>query len=162
MTSPALHPDIAHLAPLLGVWRGPGHGEYPTIESFDYLEEVTFGHVGKPFLASGQKTRHAVTDLPLHAEAGYWRAPTADRIELVLAHPTGIVEVQEGSIVTTDSGLIIELSSTTMAGTGSAVSVSALTRRLELEGDTLRYRVSMAAVGVELTHHLAAELQRQT
>lgn len=162
MTSPALHPAIAHLAPLLGVWRGPGHGDYPTIESFDYVEEVTFGHVGKPFFAYGQKTRHAVTDLPLHAEAGYWRAPANGRIELVLAHPTGIVEVQEGTVETTDSGLIVELASTTMAGTASAVSVSALTRRFELDGNTLQYKVSMAAVGVELTHHLSAELRRQT
>ena len=48
--SMSIHSAIAHLSPLVGTWRGQGHGEYPTIESFDYTDEWEFIDLGKPFL----------------------------------------------------------------------------------------------------------------
>ena len=162
-TGPPLHEALEPLRFLLGTWRGAGAGSYPTIADFGYLEEITFGHVGKPFLAYGQKTRHAETNLPLHAESGYWRStgggPTPD-VELVLAHPTGILESLAGTFEPTASGGIITLACPAVTRTATAVDVGETTRRFAIDGDTLTYDVAMAAVGVPLTHHLSAELHR--
>lgn len=158
---PDLHHDIAPLAPLLGTWRGSGTGSYPTIDTFPYLEEITFGHVGKPFLAYGQKTRHGETDLPLHAETGYWRLIGGAALEVVLAHPTGILEQLAGTVESLDEGgLILDLRSSAMLGTATAKEVSDVHRRFVVSGDELRYDVAMAAVGQPLSHHLSAALTR--
>jgi hypothetical protein len=153
---PPLHPEVAPLAGLVGTWRGEGAGEYPTISPFRYGEEVRFWHVGKPFLAYAQRTWSLEDGRPLHAESGYWRAKPGGAVEVVLAHPTGIVEVLEGRL---DGGRM-ELASTTVATTSTAKEVTALRRRFELDGDTLGYTVAMAAVGQPLQHHLAATLHR--
>src|SRR5689334_23578959 len=112
-----LHPDVAVLAPLLGTWSGRGEGVYPTIASFGYLEEVTFGHVGKPFLVYNQRTRATDDGRPLHAETGYLRMPSPDRVELILAHPTGITEIQEGVLSTAGATLELKLNATTIGRT---------------------------------------------
>jgi hypothetical protein len=158
---PELHPDIAVLAPLLGTWVGRGAGEYPTIEPFTYAEEVTFGHVGKPFLSYTQRTKALSDGRPLHGETGYLRVPSPGRVEWVLAHPTGVTELEEG-LLTVRAGVIeMELASSAIGRTASAKDISALSRSFRLEGDAMTYTVRMAAVGQPLQHHLAASLTRQ-
>lgn len=157
-----LHPDVEVLGPLLGEWQGSGAGEYPTIDDFDYVESVTFTHVGKPFVAYSQRTRAGDGGRPLHAETGYLRVPGTGRVELVLAHPTGVVEVDEGSLEVTAGGLIIDVRSSVIGLTGSAKEVTGLERRIEVDGDELHYRLAMAAVGRPMTHHLEARLRRSS
>lgn len=158
---PPLHDDCAPLAFLLGTWRGAGTGEYPTIDDFAYTEEALFGHVGKPFLTYVQRTRD-VDGAPLHAESGYLRAVGAGRVELIVAQPSGIVEIHQGTVRTTAGGGRIELRSVHVAGSPTAKEVSAVHRDLEVAGDVLGYTLDMAAVGRPLGHHLTAELYRST
>jgi len=154
--SPTLHEDVVHLSWLVGSWAGAGAGRYPTIESFDYLEQIEFAHVGKPFLSYVQRTKHAETGLPLHAESGYLRPVGLDQLELVIAQPSGIMESHEGSV----DGQVITLRSVSVVTTATAKDVTEVHRTLTVTDDVLSYTIDMAAVGLELQHHLAATLNR--
>ncbi|MEZ0367026.1 peroxynitrite isomerase [Mycobacterium sp. pUA109] len=155
-----LHPNLAALAPLLGTWSGRGSGVYPTIDSFDYLEDVVFGHVGKPFLSYGQKTKSAADGLPLHAETGYLRVPQPGRVEWVLAHPSGITEIQVGTLAATGDVIELEMTAATIGLAPTAKEVTALSRRYRLDGDELSYTLEMGAVGQPRQNHLTAVLHR--
>jgi hypothetical protein len=156
-----LHPDVRDLAPLLGTWAGRGQGVYPTIDPFEYLEEVVFSHVGKPFLAYMQKTTAAADGRPMHAETGYLRVARPGRVELVLAHPNGITEIDAGTYAATGGVIDIELSSTAIGLAPTAKEVNSVGRSLRLDNDTLSYTLRMGAVGQPLQDHLIAVLHRQ-
>lgn len=151
-----LHPNLDALAPLLGTWRGEGHGEYPTISSFDYADEWVFSHTGKPFVAFVQRTRSPV-GAPMHTEAGYLRATPA--VEIVAALPTGQTELGTGTAEVSDGVLLVSTDAEVRC-TASAKTVDRIVRRFRLEGDVLDYDMEMAAVGVGLTLHLRSRLTR--
>ena len=112
--------------------------------------------MGKPFLASSQRTWSPDDGRPLHGEAGYWRFP--GEVEIVLAHTTGHAEVGRGTL----SGQTIACSSTQLVATPSAKGVQALRRQLVVDGDVLSYRLEMSALGHPMQAHLRAELRRST
>ena len=97
----------------------------------------------------------------MHAETGYLRVPSPGRIEFVIAHPTGVTEIDEGTVTTDGTGLLIAARSTTIGLTASAKEVVALARSIRLTGDELHYTLDMGAVGLPLQHHLTATLHRQ-
>jgi hypothetical protein len=169
-----LHPELGPLGDLIGTWEGLGAGDYPTIDPFRYHEQVTFGHVGKPFLTYQQRTWNPDNGVPMHAEVGYLRAiagavtvepvegedptfaATPIGLEFVLAHPTGIAEVEEGTF----AGGVLRLRTTTVGLTSTAKRVRALRREFRLDGDELAYDLWMAHADTPETHHLHAVLRR--
>lgn len=155
----AIHPALAHLSPLVGTWRGSGHGEYPTITSFDYTDEWQFLDIGKPFLLFIERTWSAA-GAPMHSETGYLRAPTVDSIEIIAAIPTGQSELGVGTSSASGDALTLTTDAEIRC-TPTAKRVDQIVRRFDLTGDDLDYRMEMSAVGQGLTLHLRSHLARQ-
>ncbi len=158
-TGPDLHRALLPLLPLVGTWRGTGKGGYPTIDAFDYAQEVRFSHDGRPFLAYESRTWIIDADgqpvRPAAREVGWWRA-AGDELEVLLAHPTGIVEVYYGRL----SGTKIELATDAVVRTTSAKAVTGNRRLYGLVEGDLMYAIDMAAMGQSLLPHLSARLVR--
>jgi hypothetical protein len=158
--TPEPHPDLAPVSFLLGRWEGAGVGGYPTIESFRFGQEMSFSHNGKPFLIYTSRSWLLDEDgnlvRPLATESGYWRPQPGGRVELVLAHPTGIAEIYLGEV----TGTKIELATDVVARTSSAKEVTAGHRLYGLVGADLGWAYDMAAMGQPLQPHLSAQLKK--
>lgn len=171
-TPPALVP----LAWLLGRWEGVGVVGYPTMEEVRFGQEVEFRHDGRPFLHyrsqayllddEGSQVR------PLASETGFWRVPqpadgahpdpgaagerAGSQVEVLLAHPTGLVEIYLGTV----TGPRVDLATDVVARTSTAKEYNAAQRMYGLvEGDLL-WVLDMAAVGEPMTSHASARLKR--
>ena len=155
------------LAWLVGTWAGAGVVGYPTMEADQrFGQEVSFSHDGRPFLSYSSRTwlldDEGRPGQPLASETGYWRPVAAPEgsagtgLEVLLAHPTGIVEVYLG----TADGPRITLQTDAVVRTTTAKEYTAATRLYGLvEGDLL-WVLDMAAVGQPLTSHASARLKR--
>src|ERR1700743_2256098 len=166
---PEEHPDLAPLSFLLGRWEGFGKGDYPTIEAFDFIQELSFTHNGKPFLIYSSRSwlldhdaeGRPVKGRPLGMETGFWRPQPGGRVEVLLTHPTGITELYLGEV----TGSRIEMATDAVIGPEPPKPYAAAKRLYALvdsqrpgEKD-LAYAYDMAAMGQPLQPHLWARLE---
>lgn len=156
-----LHPDCAPVAWLLGTWAGNGHGDYPTISPYQFGQELIFAHDGRPFLHyfarawiiddNGDKVREGAL------ETGFLRCRPEGKVELLLTHHTGFVEIYYGTAETAK----LDLTTDAVVRTESAKEYVAGKRLYGyVEGDLL-YAYDMAAMDQPLQPHTWARLQRQ-
>ncbi len=164
-SGPDLHPALLGLLPYVGLWRGRGRGGYPTIDDFDYAQEIRISHDGRPFLH--YESRAWLLDeqsRPVRQsgrEIGWWRPVMADGrptddVEALMTSPTGIMELYLGRA----TGTRLELVTDAVLRTATAKEVTAGHRLFGIVGGALLYAQEMAAVGHPLSPHLSARLTR--
>lgn len=155
-----LHPDLMPVAFLLGQWRGNGHGDYPTIDAFEFGQEAGFTHDGRAFLHYFSRTWALDDDggegKPLALETGFVRPQPDGTIEWVLSHPTGITEIWYGTV----DGAKVDISTDAVARTRTAKEYVAGKRLYGLVEGDLMWAFDMAAMGQEMQPHIWARLQR--
>ena len=140
---------------LVGEWSGTGHGEFPTIQSFEYLETLRFNADGRAFVHYEQRTQRrsdAQDDyLPSHWESGFIRLLPDGVVEMVNVQGSGRLEVLRGALEQTDDGLVLDLKSTAFLNDSRMVEAA---RTITLEGETLSYTQSMhtSAVPSQVLH----------
>jgi THAP4-like, heme-binding beta-barrel domain len=157
---PEFHPLLAPLRFLIGRWEGAGVVGYPTIESSNFGQEISFSHNGKPYLYYVSRSWALEADgtigRPLAMETGFWRPQEDGVLEVVLAHSSGITEIYLGEV----TGTKIEMATDAVVRTASAKEVTAGKRLYGLIGMDLGYAYDMAAMGHPLQSHLSAQLKR--
>ncbi len=163
--APALHPALNRLVPYIGLWRGRGSGGYPTIEDFEFAQEVRISHDGRPFLYYESHTWLLDGDSrpvrPSYGEVGWWRPVLADdratdELEVLISSHTGIVEMYVGRL----DGVKVELATDAVLRTATAKEVSAGQRLFGIVEGALLYAQEMSAVGQSMTAHTSARLHR--
>jgi hypothetical protein len=159
-----------HLKPLeflIGTWRGEGVGAVPGggAPDYPYVEELRIFEDGSHWLAH-QSTVTSVEDGRwFNSETGWWRPQETNDdgtlgVELLLARPTGIVEILIGHLQTGPVGEQIELVSDVVARTPTAPAFTADKRLYAVRGGKLMYAIDLAAGDSGLAPHLAAALDR--
>ncbi|PPK92058.1 uncharacterized protein DUF1794 [Kineococcus xinjiangensis] len=166
-------PELLPLAWLIGRWEGAGVVGHPTRgEDVRFGQEVEFSTDGRPFLHYTSRMwrldESGTPQEPLDAETGYWRptgppvqqpgaaGPAGVGLEVLLAHPTGVVEVYVG----TAKGPRIDVSTDVVARTAGAAEYTAGQRMYGLvEGDLL-WALDVSAGGHPLQSYASARLKR--
>ncbi len=158
-----LHPLCQPLASLVGVWRGKGLAQYPSLlGEFPYGQQISFSHDGRPFLVyearawllspTGKVLR------PAAREVGWWRMDEDETIELVLAHMFGICEIYYGGRTSETSW---ELLADSITRTDTARETNAAARLYGIvENGELAYAEERALRGLPTKPHLSAQLKR--
>ncbi|NUM89024.1 MAG: FABP family protein [Bdellovibrionales bacterium] len=153
---------IKKLAPLVGLWKGAGLAQFPTITTCPYLEELRFESNGEePVIHFEQKSWIQATGAPLHWESGFFKPNDAGELEILNAQNSGRVEVLRGTVVSEEAGSSVLSLYFESVVFGNDARMLRSSRRFHCAGDTLRYVVAIATVKTpEFQQHLTATLKR--
>lgn len=155
-----MHLDCAPLAWMIGSWAGAGVVGYPSIDSRNFGQEIEVTHDGRPFLMWTSRTwlldEQGNKEAPSAVETGFWRPQPEGGVELLLAHPTGIVEMYYGET----SPAKVEVRTDGVIRSAQAKEYAAAHRLYGYVNGNMMWVMDMSATGHEMTSHVSAELKR--
>lgn len=164
---PDLDPALLGLLPFIGRWRGRGLGGFPGMDDFNFAQEITISHDGRPFLA--YESRAWVLDDDSKPaglatrEVGWWRpvlddqGRATDDMEALLTTPAGIMELYVGKTIGTTR---LEMEADAIVRAPTAGAVTAGQRLFGIVEGALLYAQEMGLEGGPLAPHLSARLLR--
>ncbi|GAB77813.1 protein of unknown function [Austwickia chelonae] len=157
-----LQPVLAPLAWLVGRWEGAGVIGYPDMESANFGQEIVCSHDERAFLRWESRTWLLADDgsqvRPLATELGFWRVLESGEIELLLSHPTGVVEMYAGK--RDEQRPVVQLRTDGVMRSPESKEYNAATRMYGFVDSQLMWAMDMAACGHPLQSHASAKLRR--
>jgi len=154
----SLHPDLEALSWLVGNWTGKGRGLWSSEAGFEFVDEMSFEHDGRPILVYHQRTSR--TDrVPSHAELGFVTPSSGGDFHWTIAEPNGITEVLVGRILEGS----FELETTEIGHTPTTDNVTTVQRRLSpVDAGRLRVEVAIGVNGEPPAPHTESLLRRDS
>ena len=133
-------------------------------------QELSIYSDGRPFLVHWSRTWELSETgerlRPLAIETGFWRPLPNNEVELLLAHPTGIIETWFGKVTVTGienaviTGARVELKTDAIVRTASAKQVDAGERIYGLVDGNIGWVYDMAAEGHVMKSHSSFHLTK--
>ncbi|MFO0435371.1 MAG: FABP family protein [Sphingobacteriaceae bacterium] len=144
---------------LLGEWHGNGKGQFPTINSFEYTEILTFKMDGtNDLIHYEQRTWLKPNQTPSHWESGFIKPVEGKEnvFEISNAQDSGRVEVLIGELVTEDGKHILHFKMKLLQNDPRVISSE---RIFTISNQNLSYIKKMATQNTpDHQQHLEAEL----
>ncbi|WP_312717629.1 FABP family protein [Mobilicoccus sp.] len=159
---PTMNPAVAPLGWMIGRWEGVGVVGYPDMDSRNFGQELVISHDGRPFLAIESHTHllneDGSKDRDSARESGFFRFLDNGEIELLLVHPTGILEMYVGRREVDRP--VLDLATDGVMRSPAARDYTAARRMYGLVEQKLLWVMDMAAEGHPMQSHASAQLTR--
>lgn len=151
----AVHDALKPLTWLIGKWVSiSAKGSFPTINPFEYNEEIEFQSIGQPMLNYSLRSWNAEKTKPMHLESGFLRIqPGTNTVAFMVAHNFGLTTLEEGEI----TGNELKLKSTQISRMSFAndPAVIGVERHFKLiNSNNLECVISMETENMSLSEHL--------
>lgn len=161
MNTLPMHEAVKPLSWLLGKWVATSaKGHFPTINPFEYSDEIEFTTIGQPMLNYTQRTWHQEKKIPMHLESGFLRIkPGTNSVAFMVAHNFGLTTLEEGTVG--DEELTLKSTQISRMSFARDPAVIGTERFYKLNGNTLEFIFTMETENVSSKEHLRVVYMKQ-